>query len=86
MQSVLFRRVGLERIPENPVAAKLEPLESYRMTQAALDNVVSTPHPGYVAREDLEAMFGTIFDQIRTYEKGAPINVVNSEVLERRRS
>ncbi len=56
-----------------------EPVVGARHPLLAMDNVVSTPHLGYVAREDLEAMFGTIFDQILAYERGAPINVVNPE-------
>jgi D-3-phosphoglycerate dehydrogenase / 2-oxoglutarate reductase len=52
----------------------------------AMDNVVCTPHLGYVAREDLEAMFGTIFDQILAYERGEPINVVNPEAARSLRS
>src|SRR6266571_9572952 len=54
-----------------------EPVVGARHPLLALDNVVCTPHLGYVAREDLEAMFGTIFDQILAYERGEPINVVN---------
>jgi D-3-phosphoglycerate dehydrogenase len=54
-----------------------EPVLGARHPLLAMDNVVATPHLGYVAREDLEAMFGTIFHQILAYEKGAPINVVN---------
>ena len=47
----------------------------------AMDNVVCTPHLGYVERDGLQHMFTTIFDQILAYAKGAPINVVNPEAL-----
>ena len=47
----------------------------------ALDNVVCTPHIGYVTREEYEIQFSDIFDQIAAYARGAPINVVNPEVL-----
>src|SRR2546428_644492 len=47
----------------------------------AVDNVVCTPHLGYVERDGLETMFGTIFDQMLAYASGKPINVVNPEVL-----
>jgi D-3-phosphoglycerate dehydrogenase len=60
-----------------------EPVLDARHPLLAMDNLVATPHLGYVAREDLEAMFGTIFDQILAYEKGAPINVVNPVTLPR---
>ena len=44
----------------------------------ALNNVVCTPHIGYVAREEYELQFSEIFDQILAYAAGKPINVVNS--------
>lgn len=49
-----------------------------------MDNAICTPHIGYVARENFERMFGTIFDQILAFAAGKPINVVNPKVLEKR--
>jgi D-3-phosphoglycerate dehydrogenase len=46
-----------------------------------MDNVVCTPHIGYVTREEYELQFSDIFDQIVAYEAGRPINVVNPEAL-----
>ena len=46
-----------------------------------MDNVVCTPHLGYVALEDLERMFTKIFDQILAYERGEPMNVVNPAAI-----
>ncbi len=46
-----------------------------------LENVVCTPHIGYVTREEYELQFSEIFDQIIAYSAGSPINVVNPEVL-----
>jgi D-3-phosphoglycerate dehydrogenase len=48
----------------------------------AMDNVVCTPHLGYVTREEYETQFTDIFDQIVAYAAGTPINVVNPQVLE----
>ena len=48
----------------------------------AMDNVVCTPHLGYVTREEYETQFSDIFDQIIAYARGTPINVVNPKVLE----
>jgi D-3-phosphoglycerate dehydrogenase len=45
------------------------------------DNVVCTPHIGYVTRDEYEIQFAEIFDQILAYCAGAPINIVNPEVL-----
>jgi D-3-phosphoglycerate dehydrogenase / 2-oxoglutarate reductase len=49
-----------------------------------LPNVVCTPHIGYVSRDEYEIQFSDIFDQIVAYAAGAPLNVVNTKVLESR--
>ena len=46
-----------------------------------MDNVVATPHIGYVSRDEYEIQFADIFDQIVAYAAGAPTNVVNPDVL-----
>jgi D-3-phosphoglycerate dehydrogenase len=50
-----------------------------------LDNAICTPHIGYVSRDEYEVQFTDVFDQIVAYAAGDPINVVNPEVLSRRR-
>jgi D-3-phosphoglycerate dehydrogenase len=50
-----------------------------------LQNVVATPHIGYVTRDEYELQFGEIFEQILAYEAGTPTNVVNPAVLDHRR-
>ena len=47
-----------------------------------MDNVVCTPHIGYVTRDEYEIQFSDIFEQIVAYAAGTPINVVNPQVLE----
>jgi D-3-phosphoglycerate dehydrogenase len=47
-----------------------------------LDNVVCTPHIGYVTVDEWELQFQDVFDQINAYEAGEPINVVNPGALE----
>jgi D-3-phosphoglycerate dehydrogenase / 2-oxoglutarate reductase len=49
----------------------------------AMDNVVCTPHIGYVTRDEYELQFSDVFDQIVAYAAGTPINVVNPSALER---
>ena len=63
-----------------------EPLRDPAHPLLALPNVVCTPHIGYVSREEYELQFSDIFDQIVAFAAGAPTNVVNPEVLIRRRS
>jgi len=48
----------------------------------AMENVVCTPHIGYVTRDEYEIQFSDIFDQIIAYSAGTPINVVNPQVLQ----
>jgi D-3-phosphoglycerate dehydrogenase / 2-oxoglutarate reductase len=38
-----------------------------------------------VTRDEYEVQFSDIFDQITAYAAGAPTNVVNPDVLQRRR-
>lgn len=51
-----------------------------------MPNAICTPHIGYVTREGFEQQFSDIFDQIVAYADGAPIHVVNPEVLDRARA
>ncbi len=65
---------GLDVFEDEPMRDTANPLLS-------LDNVVLTPHIGYVTIEGLETQFVDIFDQINAYAAGNPINVVNPDVL-----
>jgi D-3-phosphoglycerate dehydrogenase len=58
-----------------------EPLRDTGDPLLAMDNVVCTPHIGYVSRDEYEIQFSDIFDQIVAYAAGAPSNVVNPDVL-----
>ncbi len=57
-----------------------EPVRDPTHPLLTMDNVVCTPHIGYVTREEWELQFSDVFDQINAYEAGSPINVVNPEV------
>ena len=59
-----------------------EPVLDVSHPLLTMDNVVCTPHLGYVTREEYEIQFVDIFDQIIAYCAGSPINVVNPAVLE----
>ena len=58
-----------------------EPLTDISHPLLTMDNVVCTPHIGYVTREEYEIQFAEIFDQITAYASGKPTNVANPEVL-----
>jgi D-3-phosphoglycerate dehydrogenase len=58
-----------------------EPLLDIAHPLLRLDNVVCTPHIGYVTREEWEVQFADVFDQINAYDAGSPVNVVNPDAL-----
>jgi D-3-phosphoglycerate dehydrogenase len=62
-----------------------EPVRDTKHPLLTMDNVVCTPHLGYVSRDEYEVQFTDIFDQIVAYAAGTPINVVNPEVLAKAR-
>lgn len=57
-----------------------EPLRDPDHPLLTMDNVVATPHIGYVTRDEYELQFTDIFDQIVAFDAGHPINVINPEV------
>jgi len=48
-----------------------------------MDNVVCTPHLGYVERDTYEKYYGAAIDSIVAYAEGKPINVLNPEALKK---
>ena len=69
-------RAAVDVYEEEPVLGGGHPL-------LAMDNVICTPHLGYVTREEYETQFADIFDQIVAYAAGRPIHVVNPEALKK---
>ena len=58
-----------------------EPLADPDDPLLKLDNVICTPHIGYVSTDEWELQFSDVFDQINAFAAGEPTNVVNPEVL-----
>jgi D-3-phosphoglycerate dehydrogenase len=58
-----------------------EPVHDTQHPLLRMDNVICTPHIGYVTREEWDLQFSDVFDQINAYDVGAPINVVNPQAL-----
>jgi D-3-phosphoglycerate dehydrogenase len=58
-----------------------EPMRNPDFPLFQLQQVVATPHIGYVTREEYETQFMDIFEQILAFAAGKPINVVNPAVL-----
>jgi D-3-phosphoglycerate dehydrogenase len=67
-------KAAVDVYDEEPVVGGKHPL-------LAMDNVICSPHLGYVTREEYELQFTDIFDQIVAYDAGRPINVVNPQVI-----
>ncbi|MGE8687295.1 MAG: D-2-hydroxyacid dehydrogenase family protein [Achromobacter sp.] len=61
---------GLDVYPEEP----LSPTDSVR----DLDNVILTPHLGYVSRENFEAFYQNALDAVKAWHAGKPIRVLNA--------
>ena len=59
-----------------------EPLQDPGHPLLTMDNVVCTPHIGYVTRDEYEIQFSDIFDQIAAYAAGNPVNVVTPRVFD----
>jgi D-3-phosphoglycerate dehydrogenase len=59
-----------------------EPVRDPSHPLLTMDNVVCTPHIGYVTKEEYEIQFSDVFDQITAYAAGTPINVVNPAVFD----
>jgi D-3-phosphoglycerate dehydrogenase len=61
-----------------------EPLRDTGDPLLTMDNVVCTPHIGYVTQDEYELQFTDIFDQILAYAAGTPSNVVNPDAIGKR--
>lgn len=55
-----------------------EPLRNSSYPLLNMDNVICTPHIGYVTNEEWDLQFADVFDQINAFAAGEPINVVNA--------
>ena len=69
-------RAAIDVYEEEPVLGGNHPL-------IKMDNVVCTPHLGYVEEQTYESYFGTAIEQVLAFAAGKPINVLNPEVLKK---
>jgi len=58
-----------------------EPMSDTTNILATHPNVLATPHIGFVTEDEFELQFSDIFDQVNAYANGAPIHMINPEVL-----
>jgi D-3-phosphoglycerate dehydrogenase len=59
-----------------------EPLTDTRDPLLQSDNVIATPHIGYVSTDEWELQFSDVFDQVNAFAGGEPTNVVNPAVFD----
>lgn len=68
-------RFGLDVFETEPLTDTTDPIVTH-------PSVIATPHIGFVTEDELDMQFADIYDQIRAYDGGAPINMINPEVHE----
>ena len=61
----------------------IEPIRDIQDPLLCHENIICTPHIGFVTEEEFELQFSKIFDQIIAFDHGNPINMINPEVWER---
>lgn len=66
--------VGLDVYENEPIYDKNEPL-------LTMDNIICTPHIGYVETNSYELYFEKAFENIINYINNTPTNIANQEVL-----
>ncbi|MDP9898979.1 D-2-hydroxyacid dehydrogenase family protein [Variovorax ginsengisoli] len=59
------------------------PLQGHALLR--LENCICTPHIGYVEQDSYEMYFGQAFDNVVSFVKGNPTNIVNPGALQVRR-
>lgn len=59
-----------------------EPMRDTANPLLTKPNVIPTPHIGYVTEDEFDLQFSDIFDQINAFADGAPINVINPDILD----
>ena len=57
-----------------------EPMRDTSNILLSHENVLPTPHIGYVTEDEFDLQFTDIFDQVNAFAKGAPIHMINPEV------
>jgi len=78
---------GLNR--GRPGMAAIDVFESEPILQGhallRLENCICTPHIGYVEQDSYELYFGSAFDNVLSFMRGTPTNIVNPGALQVRR-
>lgn len=73
-------------LAKRPAMAALDVFEQEPLTDMSnpllkMPNVLCTPHIGYVTYEEWDLQFKDVFNQILAFAAGAPVNMVNPQVV-----
>lgn len=58
-----------------------EPITQAGDPLACHPHMTATPHIGFVTEDEYQLQFSDIFDQVVAFQRGAPLNAINPEVL-----
>jgi D-3-phosphoglycerate dehydrogenase len=61
-----------------------EPTLNREHPLVSMPNVICTPHLGYVTWETYEQYYAAVVDNILAYAGGAPVHVLNPDVLKKK--
>ena len=67
-------KAAIDVFDEEPITWADDPLATH-------PRLVATPHIGFVTADEFEIQFADIFDQVVAWRDGAPINMINPEVV-----
>ena len=70
-------RAAIDVFEDEPVVGGVHPL-------LMMDNVVCTPHLGYVERGAMEGFYNGAIDSILGFAAGTPVNVLNPDAIGKR--
>lgn len=75
LQNSIIAGAGLDVFDQEPLSSD----HSFKR----LDNIVMTPHLGYVTKEGYQVFYGESVENIVSYSLGHPVRVLNPSVLEK---
>ena len=57
-----------------------EPITWQRDELASHPNIIATPHIGFVTDDEFEMQFSEVFEQVKSWTCGRPVNMLNSDI------
>ena len=57
-----------------------EPITWQQDKLACHPNIIATPHIGFVTDDEFEMQFSDVFEQVRSWNRGHPVNMLNPNI------